>query len=35
MIKSCSKRLGDHYVKDLIVIGLFEGIQNIGGPEIE
>ncbi len=22
---------GDHYVQELIVIGLFEGIQNIGG----
>jgi len=26
---------GDHYVQDLIVIGLFEGIQNIGGSEID
>ncbi|GAB5530465.1 MAG: hypothetical protein Roseis3KO_22420 [Roseivirga sp.] len=27
--------LGDDYVKNLIVVGLFEGIQNIGGPEID
>lgn len=26
---------GDHYVRELIVIGLFEGIQNIGGSEID
>jgi hypothetical protein len=26
---------GEHYVKELIVIGLFEGIQNIGGTEID
>ncbi len=26
---------GEHYVQELIVIGLFEGIQNIGGSEIE
>lgn len=26
--------LGDDYVKNLIVIGLFEGIQNKGGTEI-
>ncbi len=25
---------GDQYVQELIVIGLFEGIQNIGGPQI-
>lgn len=25
---------GDHYVQELIVIGLFEGIQNNGGQEI-
>lgn len=27
--------LGDDYVKNLIVVGLFEGIQNIGGSEID
>ncbi len=27
--------LGDDYVKNLIVVGLFEGIQNIGGYEID
>lgn len=26
---------GEHYVRELIVIGLFEGIQNIGGPQID
>ncbi len=26
---------GEHYVQELIVIGLFEGIQNIGGSEID
>jgi len=26
---------GDHYVQELIVIGFFEGIQNIGGSEID
>ncbi|MFN8339644.1 MAG: hypothetical protein U0T36_11570 [Saprospiraceae bacterium] len=26
---------GEHYVQELIVIGLFEGIQNIGGLEID
>ena len=26
---------GDQYVQELIVIGLFEGIQNIGGSEID
>ncbi|MCF2875188.1 MULTISPECIES: hypothetical protein [unclassified Tenacibaculum] len=26
---------GDDYVKNLIVVGLFEGIQNIGGSEID
>ena len=26
---------GDHYVQELIVIGLFEGIQNVGGSEID
>jgi len=26
---------GEHYVQELIVIGLFEDIQNIGGSEID
>ncbi len=26
---------GEHYIQELIVIGLFEGIQNIGGSEID
>lgn len=26
---------GEHYVQELIVIGLFEGIQNTGGLEID
>lgn len=26
---------GEHYVQELIVFGLFEGIQNIGGSEID
>lgn len=26
---------GDHYVQELIVIGLFEGIQNVGSSEID
>lgn len=26
---------GDKYVQELIVIGLFEGIQNVGGSEID
>ena len=26
---------GDDYVKNLIVVGLFEGIQNIGGSKID
>tara|TARA_R110000796_G_scaffold88850_1_gene191734 strand:- start:3295 stop:3753 length:459 start_codon:yes stop_codon:yes gene_type:complete len=26
---------GEHYVQELIVIGLFEGIQNVGGSEID
>lgn len=26
---------GEHYVQELIVIGLFEGIQNNGGKEID
>ena len=26
---------GDDYAKNLIVVGLFEGIQNIGGSEID
>ena len=26
---------GDHYVQELIVIGLFEGIQNVSGSEID